>query len=178
MQKPNLIIYESMMEIFEDFYEDGDGDLAIEYMLAIFNYYRTGEIYNGESKEIKRQMKNIYKLIDKQQENFIKKVESTISNEDFIALAQSGDFKTQKELSEYITAHYGSYTPSAVSKRLRTVGITFTKAAPSSQPSPSAEVSSTAPVVEEEVEEVEEVEEEIAVPTEPQPSKRTTSRFI
>ena len=140
MQKPNLIIYESMMEIFEDFCEDGDNDLAIEYMLAIFNYYRAGEVYNGKSKEIKRQMKNIYTLIDKQQENFIKKVEKVISNEDFSALALSGNFSTQKELAEYITAHYGEYSQSAVSKRLNTLGITLVKPSSKSVSSASSAV--------------------------------------
>lgn len=134
MQKPNLIIYESQMKtIIKHCLKSKEPSTAEQMMMAMFNYYLEGEVYEGENDVVDTFMDSVYPLVDKQQENFIKKVESVISNEDFSALALSGNFSTQKELAEYITAHYGAYTQSAVSKRLRTLGITLVK--PSSKPS-------------------------------------------
>ena len=127
MGKCNLIIYDSMMEIFEDFGTDEDYELAYEYMMAIFAYYRTGEEYNGPSREIKRQMRNVYPLLDAQQNNYTRKVEHTISTEEFTKLALSGQFTTQVALAEYITEHYGEYSQSAVSKRLKSLNIKLCK---------------------------------------------------
>ena len=137
MQKPNLIIYESQMKsIIKQCLKSKQPSTAEQMMMAMFNYYLEGEVYAGENEVVDTFMDGVYPLIDKQQENFIKKVESVISNEDFTALAQSGNFSTQRELAEYITAHYGNYTQSAVSKRLDTLKIALVK--PSSKPSPSA----------------------------------------
>ena len=148
MQKPNLIIYESQMKsILKQCLKSKEPSTAEQMMMAIFNYYLDGEVYEGENEVVDTFMDGVYPLIDKQQENFIKKVESVISNEDFSALALSGNFSTQKELAEYITAHYGAYTQSAVSKRLGTLGITLVKT-PKSNPQPSSSVS---PAVEDKV---------------------------
>ena len=142
MQKPNLIIYESQMKsILKHCLKSKEPSTAEQMMMAMFNYYLNGEVYEGENDVVDTFMDGVYPLIDKQQENFIKKVESVISNEDFTALALSGNFSTQKELAEYITAHYGAYTQSAVSKRLGTLGITLVKT-PKSNPQPSSSVSS------------------------------------
>lgn len=142
MQKPNLIIYESQMKsIIKHCLKSKEPSTAEQMMMAMFNYYLNGEVYEGENEVVDTFMDSVYPLIDKQQENFIKKVESVISNEDFTALALSGNFSTQKELAEYITAHYGAYTQSAVSKRLNTLGITLVKT-PKSNPQPSSSVSS------------------------------------
>ena len=142
MQKPNLIIYESQMKsILKQCLKSKEPSTAEQMIMAMFNYYLDGEVYEGENEVVDMFMDGVYPLIDKQQENFIKKVESVISNEDFTALALSGNFSTQKELAEYITAHYGAYTQSAVSKRLGTLGITLVKT-PKSNPQPSSSVSS------------------------------------
>lgn len=127
MQNQHLIIYDSMMDIFEDFGVDEDYELGYAYMQAIFHYYRTGEEYNGAFKEIKRQMKNIYPLINVQNQNYLDRVEKVISNEEFIALAQSGRFSTQAELAQYITEQYGNYSQSMVSKRLRNLNMKLIK---------------------------------------------------
>lgn len=142
MQKPNLIIYESQMKsIIKHCLKSKEPSTAEQMIMAMFNYYLDGKVYEGENEVVDTFMDSVYPLIDKQQENFIKKVESVISNEDFSALALSGNFSTQKELAEYITAHYGAYTQSAVSKRLNTLGITLVKT-PKSNPQPSSSVSS------------------------------------
>lgn len=141
MQKPNLIIYESQMKsILKQCLKSKEPSTAEQMIMAMFNYYLEGEVYEGENEVVDMFMDGVYPLIDKQQENFIKKVENVISNEDFSALALSGNFSTQKALAEYITAHYGEYSQSAVSKRLKTLGITLVK--PSSSPSSSPSVSS------------------------------------
>ena len=116
-----------MMEIFEDFGADEDYELAYEYMTAIFDYYRTGEEYSGSNREIKRQMKNVYPLLNAQQNNYTRKVEHTISTEEFTQLALSGQFSTQAALADYITEHYGEYSQSAVSKRLKSLNIKLCK---------------------------------------------------
>lgn len=142
MQKPNLIIYESQMKsIIKQCLKSKEPSTAEQMIMAMFNYYLEGEVYEGENEVVDMFMDGVYPLIDKQQENFLKKVESVISNEDFSALALSGNFSTQKALAEYITAHYGAYTQSAVSKRLGTLGITLVKT-PKSNPQPSSSVSS------------------------------------
>lgn len=123
----NLIMYESFMDIYLDYIADGDSDLAQEYMVAIFNYYKNGELYDGDSKDVRRQMKNIYPLINRQGENYSLKANAIISNEEFSKLAQSGDFKTQKALAEYISQNYGHYTQQSVSKKLKELGISLIK---------------------------------------------------
>lgn len=142
MQKPNLIIYESQMKsIIKQCLKSKAPSTAEQMIMAMFNYYLDGEVYEGENEVVDMFMDSVYPLIDKQQENFIKKVENVISNEDFSALALSGNFSTQKALAEYITAHYGEYSQSAVSKRLKTLGITLVKT-PKANPQPSSSVSS------------------------------------
>ena len=134
MQKPNLIIYESQMRtILKQCLKSKEPSIAEQMIMAMFKYYLEGEVYAGENEVVDTFMDGVYPLIDKQQENFIKKVENVISNEDFSALALSGNFSTQNALAEYITAHYGKYSQSAVSRRLNTLGITLVK--PSSKPS-------------------------------------------
>lgn len=150
MKKPNLIIYESTMEIFEEFGVDEDYELAFEYMTAIFNYYRTGQEYSGKSREIRLLLKDIYPLINTQQDNYTKKVESVISNEEFIELATSGKFITQKALAEHITQYYGDYTQSAVSKRLKALGVNLVKTPPT-PPTPSQSNPSVNPALEQEI---------------------------
>lgn len=146
MQKPNLIIYESQMKsILKQCLKSKQPSTAEQMIIAMFNYYLEGEVYEGENEVVDTFMDSVYPLVDKQQENFIKKVESVISNEDFTALALSGNFSTQKELAEYITAHYGAYTQSAVSKRLGTLGITLVKT-PKSNSQPSSPVLSASAV--------------------------------
>lgn len=127
MRKQNLIIYESFMEIFNEFVADQDYELACEYMQAIFNYYRTGEEYCGKNREIRLLLKDVYPLVVKQAENYLNKVEEVISNEEFTTLATSGNFPTQTKLAEYISQHYGPYTQPAVSKRLKSLGLQLVK---------------------------------------------------
>lgn len=128
----NLIFYDSFADIFLDYVEDGDTDLAIEYITAIINYHRTGAEYDGDNRDVKRQMKNVYPLLDKQTTNYNSKVNAIISDDDFTTLALSGDFPTQTALANYITEHYGTYSQQAVSKRLKLLKIELVKSKNSS----------------------------------------------
>lgn len=131
MQKPNLIIYESQMKsIMKHCLKSKQPTTAEQMIMAMFSYYLDGEFYDGENEVVDMFMDSVYPLIDKQQENFTRKVENIISNEEFTALATSGDFATQKALAEYITERYGEYSQSAVSKRLKTLGLTLVKKSP------------------------------------------------